>query len=207
MKYYLYKTVRCSNVPPCRRGQRCGFAHDDRELRPVSVRGLKNSGFISTDSFRTFPCFTWVSCGWCPYQDYCVFLHDKDFQGKAPLGSVTTLRSASALRRAVSTTSDDFFPWPVMPNVPLDEKFYLSDHREYTLPEVPTNRIRLEMRGLWNTVKEVLRTSETVDQQQQKEAPAGEWLTRSDAAVDLQHQKEEAPGRRRTYSDAVRPRP
>lgn len=44
---------------------------------PGSPRSEAESCCIEDDSkFRQLPCRTFISCGFCPYRERCVFLHD-----------------------------------------------------------------------------------------------------------------------------------
>jgi len=68
--------------------------------------------------FRQLPCRTWISTGTCPYNDKCVFLHDRRCQSKI-LPNAPKKKSKEDIRQ-------DCFFWPAMPrnrvNEVLDQK-------------------------------------------------------------------------------------
>ena len=79
------KTELCKNFldgKVCPFGSRCRFAHGHRELKQRSLMDLKKQGLVEDiDSYRTRPCFTWISTGSCPFNSRCKCLHDSRAKG------------------------------------------------------------------------------------------------------------------------------
>ena len=79
------KTELCKNFVDgiyCPFGSRCKFAHGYHELKQRSLMDLKRQGLVDDiDSYRTRPCFTWISTGSCPFNSRCKCLHDPRAKG------------------------------------------------------------------------------------------------------------------------------
>lgn len=61
----------------CPRGNRCGFAHGNEDLRSVPLEERSRKGLIpSVKRFKSDICEKWLTTGICPYGDRCCFLHD-----------------------------------------------------------------------------------------------------------------------------------
>lgn len=54
-----WKTEMCKNVPNCKYGNKCDFAHSTQELRKP-----------------TRLCMKWLCTGTCPYGSRCLYIHD-----------------------------------------------------------------------------------------------------------------------------------
>ncbi|CAB9516475.1 zinc finger protein 36, C3H1 type-like [Seminavis robusta] len=75
------KTELCMHVKQgakCPFGAQCTFAHSEDELKMTKLLDLQRAGWIdSVDTYRTKPCFLFVSAGSCPFGTRCSSLHDK----------------------------------------------------------------------------------------------------------------------------------
>ena len=61
-----YKTELCRfySRGKCNFGNDCIYAHGENELRKYKAQDLKSLGVTkNVESFRLYPCFTWVSTG------------------------------------------------------------------------------------------------------------------------------------------------
>jgi len=56
------KTIMCQNLPHCRFGKNCTFAHSDAELRSFTLDELRLEQKRPID-YLSYPCFDFVSCG------------------------------------------------------------------------------------------------------------------------------------------------
>jgi len=79
------KTELCSYYlknEPCPFGKDCHYAHGYHELKYTKVMELKQHGLIDDPcTYRTRPCFSWVSTGGCPFGQRCVAIHDERVKG------------------------------------------------------------------------------------------------------------------------------
>ena len=79
------KTELCKNFVDgiyCPFGSRCKFAHGYHELKQRSLMDMKRQGLVDDIySYRTRPCFTWISTGSCPFNSRCKCLHDPRAKG------------------------------------------------------------------------------------------------------------------------------
>ena len=61
------KTELClffSRGKPCPFGRKCNYAHGEHELKYTTLMEMDKAGLVSdVDSYRAFPCFSWVSTG------------------------------------------------------------------------------------------------------------------------------------------------
>lgn len=100
--YPFFKTVMCKNYPDCKYGDRCNFAHGDKELRkldetilnavarptsPDSDTSSQTASERRSDSgsttggasnFKTRMCKNYEKNGYCKFGERCNFAHGRD---------------------------------------------------------------------------------------------------------------------------------
>lgn len=95
---------------------------------------LELSGRVpSKEKFRRMACVTCISCGGCPYNDRCVFLHDP----RTKLNGIR-LKASKTLRNSSMNSKDSFY-WPDMKKVEvfrhLDIQGLPDSNQRYEIPE------------------------------------------------------------------------
>lgn len=100
--YPFFKTVMCKNYPNCKYGDRCNFAHNEKELRRLDEtilnavarpkspdsdtssqagsdrRSESGSSTGGANNFKTRMCKNYEKNGFCKFGDRCNFAHGRD---------------------------------------------------------------------------------------------------------------------------------
>ena len=100
--YPFFKTVMCKNYPNCKYGDRCNFAHSEKELRRLDEtilnavarpkspdsdtssqagsdrRSESGSSTGGANNFKTRMCKNYEKNGFCKFGDRCNFAHGRD---------------------------------------------------------------------------------------------------------------------------------
>eukprot|EP00602_Paraphysomonas_sp_CaronLab_P010737 CAMPEP_0185039334 /NCGR_PEP_ID=MMETSP1103-20130426/36100_1 /TAXON_ID=36769 /ORGANISM="Paraphysomonas bandaiensis, Strain Caron Lab Isolate" /LENGTH=364 /DNA_ID=CAMNT_0027578185 /DNA_START=125 /DNA_END=1219 /DNA_ORIENTATION=+ len=82
----------------------------------------------NNDKTRQLPCKTFISVGWCPYRDRCIYIHD-------PRLMHPTAKSKTRKKNKEDKESQDSFYWPTIPRTTHGKG---SVYSRYTVPAATT---------------------------------------------------------------------
>jgi len=116
-------------------------------LFPGSPRSEAESCCIDDDSkFRQLPCRTFISCGFCPYRERCVFLHDPRLISKIA-------KTKTRKKNKEDVIQDSMF-WPVLPssavNLRLDRSSKPHVMQHYSVPSPKDDEYRLHDQAIYS---------------------------------------------------------